>query len=97
MGDEVFKGKGVMTNTSSTIGNSFGSATGFSSTGTATAVGSVTTVGTTYSGNVKAVLLSNQGNSMTCFFNYADPTGFTPMGGVGECQTSDGRIVDVVW
>ena len=28
---------------------------------------------------------------------YADSSGFTPTGDVGECLHSDGRVIDVVW
>jgi len=94
---EIFKGRAVATNATTTFGNSFGTATATSGTQTATAVGSSTVIGTTMSGNFKAVLLGSKGSSMTCFFNYADSSGFTSMGGVGECQMSSGKMIDITW
>lgn len=49
------------------------------------------------SGNFVAVLLGDRGSSMRCQMNYADSSGFTSLGGVGICQHSDGRIIDVTW
>lgn len=44
-----------------------------------------------------AVLLGDKGNALNCQMRYADSSGFTTSGGVGICQHSDGRIIDVVW
>jgi hypothetical protein len=49
------------------------------------------------SGNMVAVMFGNKGSTMRCNMNYADSSGFTPMGGVGICMHSDGRIIDVMW
>lgn len=51
----------------------------------------------TSTGEFVAVLLGDQGSTMRCEMNYADSSGFTSMGGVGLCQHSDGRIIDVTW
>lgn len=72
--------------------------------GATSGVGTVLTGGTTAtvftsttSGNFVAVLLGNRGSTMRCQMNYADSSGLTSMGGVGMCQHSDGRIIDVTW
>ena len=51
----------------------------------------------TTTGQFVAVLLGDQGSTMRCQMNYADSSGFTLMGGVGICQHSDGRVIDVTW
>ncbi len=56
-----------------------------------------TVVTTNSSGNFVAVLMGDRGSSMRCQMNYADSSGLTSMGGVGICQHSDGRIIDVTW
>lgn len=56
-----------------------------------------TVVTTNSSGNFVAVLMGDRGSSMRCQMNYADSSGLTNMGGVGICQHSDGRIIDVTW
>lgn len=52
---------------------------------------------TSTSGNIVATLFGDKGSTMRCNMNYADSTGFTTMGGVGVCQHSDGRLIDVMW
>ena len=49
------------------------------------------------SGNIVAVMFGDKGSTIRCNMNYADSSGFTSMGGVGICQHSDGRIIDVMW
>ncbi len=49
------------------------------------------------SGNLVAVMFGNRGSTMRCNMNYADSSGFTSMGGVGICQHSDGRVIDIMW
>lgn len=67
-----------------------------SGVGTVCACGGFGTVVTTNSsGNFVAVLMGDRGSSMRCQMNYADSSGLTSMGGVGICQHSDGRIIDV--
>ncbi|MDQ2093625.1 hypothetical protein [Rhodalgimonas zhirmunskyi] len=54
-------------------------------------------IGTTSTNSVTAVMLGDKGSSLTCQLKYADSTGLTAAGGVGICQHSDGRVVDVLW
>ena len=72
-----------------------GATSGFGTVFVAGEIGSVVT--TTTNGNFVAVLLGNRGSSMRCQMNYADSSGFTSLGGVGICQHSDGRVIDVTW
>ena len=51
----------------------------------------------TSSGNFVSVLRGDMGSTMRCEMNYADSSGFTSFGGVGLCQMSDGRVIDVTW
>lgn len=55
--------------------------------------GSAFSVVSTYTGNVAAVLFEDRGHTMRCSFQYADTSGLTSMGGVGLCETSDGRTM----
>ena len=48
-------------------------------------------------GNFVAVMFGDKGSTMRCNMNYADSSGFTTMGGVGVCQHSEGRIIDIIW
>ncbi|MCA0873812.1 hypothetical protein LCL97_23520 [Seohaeicola saemankumensis] len=48
-------------------------------------------------GNLIATLLGNRGSTMSCKMTYANSSGLTNDGGIGVCQHSDGRIIDVVW
>jgi len=95
---ETFIGKAVQVGNSVSIGQSFGSAFGVSSSGrTFAAAGSGFGVVSTFTGNVEAVLFGNRGRSMQCRLRYADSSGFTTAGGVGVCETSDGKVIDVMW
>ncbi len=49
------------------------------------------------SGNLVAVMFGDRGSTMRCNMNYADSSGFTSMGGVGICQHSDSRVIDIMW
>ena len=51
----------------------------------------------TTTGKVYATLLGEKGSTLRCVMQYADSSGFTTPGGVGECVHSDGRQIDVVW
>lgn len=53
--------------------------------------------GSSSTGDMVAVLLGSRGSSMSCQLHYADSSGFTTSGGVGVCQHSDGRVIDVIW
>lgn len=59
------------------------------------AVGTVLTSNS--SGNFMAVLLGDRGSAMRCQMNHADSSGITTAGGIGLCQHSDGRVIDVTW
>lgn len=48
-------------------------------------------------GNFQAIMLGSRGSTLRCLMRYADSSGFTTAGGVGECVHSDGRVIDVVW
>lgn len=82
---ETFKGQAVQANATS------GSGVGFVDGTTVPVFTSTTT------GNLVAVLFGDRGSTMRCNMNYADSSGFTSLGGVGVCQHSDGRVVDVMW
>jgi len=82
---ETFKGQAVQANATS------GSGVGFVDGTTVPVLTSTTT------GNLVAVLFGDRGSSMRCNMNYADSSGFTSLGGVGVCQHSDGRVIDVMW
>ncbi|MGQ0566188.1 MAG: hypothetical protein ACT4OK_14130 [Gemmobacter sp.] len=87
IGGETFNGKAVMDGATSTA------ATGIFGTDIAGA----TLFGTTTTNRFIAVLLGNRGSSLNCQMRYADSSGFTTSGGVGLCQHSDGRVIDIVW
>lgn len=108
-GGEVFEGKAVEVGSSSAFVNTFGRGT---SSGTATMFGSMGSQFGTYTGaantsafsvvsshtgNFAAVLFGDKGHTMRCQLQYADDSGLTNLGGVGVCETSDGRVVDVQW
>ena len=80
---ETFKGKSVFADSRS------GTAWGLDS-------GAVIFTETT-SGHMLATLFGDKGATMRCNMHYADSSGFTTMGGVGVCQHSDGRVIDVMW
>lgn len=90
---EAFAGKAVMRGASTTVGTAFGTATA----GTTTAFGTSTLIGSSYTGDFVATLIGNRGSTLSCQLQYADSSGFTTAGGVGVCQHSDGRIIDIVW
>ena len=87
-GRGAFTGKVVMT----------GSSTGFiyPSGYNASGVAGLSVV-EMYTGSATGVLFGDKGKTMRCKLQYADSSGFTPTGGVGLCETSDGRVVDVQW
>lgn len=78
---EVFVGKAVMRGASTTVGN----------------VGLSTFVASNYTGDFVATLIGNRGSNLSCQLQYADSSGLTTAGGVGVCQHSDGRIIDIIW
>lgn len=80
---ETFQGKFVEASSS-------GFSTGFS-TGGGSSFGTVAL----YSGNIDAVLFGDKGHTMKCKFRAADSSIGLPSGGVGMCQVSDGRVIDV--
>lgn len=82
---EHFKGQAVHADARSGVG--IGSAAGTM----------VSVVTSSTSGNVVAVMFGNKGSTMRCTMNYADSSGFTTAGGVGVCQHSDGRTIDIMW
>ena len=90
---ESFRGKAVMRGASTTVGTGFGTV---SVAGT-TAFGTTTVIGSTSTGDFVAVLLGSRGSSLSCQLQYADSSGFTTSGGVGVCQHSDRRVIDIVW
>ena len=90
---EAFAGKAVMRGASTTVGTAFGRATA----GTTTAFGTSTLIGSSYTGDVVATLIGNRGSTLSCQLQYADSSGFTTAGGVGVCQHSYGRVIDIVW
>ena len=95
---ETFKGKAVMVGRSSSHGWGFGGASAKSTNGAnAYATGSTFSVLEKYTGSMQAVLFGDRKHSMRCKFQYVDSSGFTTSGGVGLCETSDGRVIDVQW
>ena len=48
-----------------------------------------------YSGDIEATLFGNKGHTMRCKFRAANSLMGLPSGGVGRCQVSDGRVIDV--
>ena len=78
---EVFAGKAVMRGASTMLGN----------------VGLFTLVASSYTGDFVATLIGNQGSTLSCQLQYADSSGLTTAGGVGVCQHSDGRLIDIIW
>ena len=95
---ETYKGKVVMAGRSSGVGYGFSSATAKDSQGrTANGTGAAFNVVETPTGNMQCVLFGDRGHTMRCSFQYADTRGDTSAGGVGVCETSDGRVIDVQW
>ncbi|SHJ24525.1 hypothetical protein [Wenxinia saemankumensis] len=91
---EQFRGRSVMDGAASTFGTGFGTA--FDMSGGAYS-GMTNYVGYTTTGDFTATLLGSRGSTLRCDLDYADSSGLTNVGGVGVCQHSDGRIIDVVW
>ncbi len=87
---EQFQGKHVY-QSSVSVGSGFGTAWSGSATASASAFGAVST----FSGNNEAVLFGDRGHTMRCRFRIADPVIGMTSGGVGLCQVSDGRVIDV--
>ena len=87
---ETFKGKFIEESSSS-------SGTGFGTTwsGGTTIYGTTFGVVESYTGNINAVLFGNKKHTMKCKFRVSDPNIGLPSGGVGVCQISDGRVIDV--
>lgn len=86
------------------VGNSLGFGSSFGSATEVTARGQVVSgmasgfgVVSTFSGNGQAVMFGDRGRSMQCRLKYADASCFTSAGGVGVCETSDGKVIDVMW
>jgi len=79
---ETFKGQAIQADARSGIGTTTSGETAFFSSS---------------SGNVVATMFGDKGSTLRCNMNYADSTGFTTAGGVGVCQHSDGRLIDVMW
>ena len=90
---EYFKGKAVRVDDSVTFGTAFGAA--YNSYGSV--FGNSFGAGFSSGGKVKAVLIGNAGSSLKCLMEYADSTGMTNFGGIGECVHSDGRTLMVQW
>jgi hypothetical protein len=84
---EMFVGKSVMKGATASFGTAFGRPQ----------YGVVSLLSQTTTGDFVAVLLGSKGSSLNCNLQYADSTGGTGSGGVGICQHSDGRIIDIVW
>ena len=57
----------------------------------------VSVITSSTSGNIVAVMFGDRGSTMRCNMNYADSSGFTTMGGVGICEHSEGRVIDIMW
>ena len=82
---EHFKGQAVHADARTGVGVGFAAGT------------MVPVVTSSTSGNMVAVMFGDRGSTMRCNMNYADSSGFTTMGGVGVCQHSDGRAIDIMW
>ena len=93
VGDESFKGRAVMVDAKTTFGTAFGTA--YSAYGSASVIANQTNFSS--GGKVKATLISGSGSSLKCLMQYADSSGMTSFGGVGEGVHSDGSVIDVVW
>ena len=78
---ETFAGKAVMRGASTTVGN----------------FGTTILTASSSTGDFVATLIGNRGSTLSCQLQYADSSGFTTAGGVGVCQHSDGRTIDIVW
>lgn len=90
---ESFEGRAVPIGDSVTFGTAFGAS--YNSYGTT--FGNTFGTGYSSSGKFKAILIGSAGSSLRCLMEYADSSGFTNMGGVGECVHSDGRTLVINW
>jgi hypothetical protein len=90
---ENFRGRSVMTNATSTIGTGFGTVSGAGGLD----IFNASLMGMTTSGSFAATMLGDRGSSLRCQLQYASSMGDTSAGGVGVCQHSDGRVIDVQW
>ena len=73
----------------------FGTGYGTARSGPATASASSFSMVEAYSRNVEAVLFGDRSHTLKCRFRVADTfTGMTS-GGIGVCQVSEGRVIDV--
>ena len=82
---ENFKGQAVHADARSAVGVGFAAGT------------TVPVITSSTSGNFVAVMFGDRGSTMRCNMNYADSSGLTTFGGVGVCQHSDGRVIDIMW
>jgi len=87
---ETFEGKFVE-ESSTDYGTGFGTAWSGNTAAYGTTFGTVES----YSGNIEAVLFGNNKHTMKCRFRAADSMMGLPSGGVGMCQVSDGRVIDI--
>ena len=90
---ELFEGRAVMADASTTFGTAFGSAY----SGYGSSFGSASALGFSSGGKFKAVLIGSKGSSLKCLMQYASTSGMTNFGGVGECIHSDGSTLNIVW
>ena len=93
IGDESFEGRAVMADASTTFGTAFGSA--YSTNGSS--FGAANSIGFSSGGKFKAVMFGDKGSTLRCLMQYADSSGLTNFGGVGECVHSDGSRLDIGW
>jgi hypothetical protein len=95
---EHFQGKVVMVGRTTGISSGFANLSAHSSTGAhASGSGYAFGVANTDTGNMQAILFGNRGHSMRCSFQYANTSGLTNAGGIGVCETSAGKVIDVQW
>jgi len=93
VGDESFKGRAVMVDAKTTFGTAFGSA--YSDYGSVSSIISQNSFSS--GGKVKATLIGDRGSSLKCLMQYADTSGVTSLGGIGDCVHSNGSEINVVW
>lgn len=95
---EHFEGKAVMVgNTKSTeyrSGNSTSKSTSGEKTRERSAERSVVDTSTS---TFQATLFGDRKHTMSCKLHYADTSGVIASGGIGVCEVSDGRVVDLQW
>ena len=91
LGGMDYSGKYIFDGGSVAATNMFGTATGYSRSGTMSAYSQ--SYGTTYipgSNYGQAFLLAPDGNSLRCKFMYKDNNG------LGECESNNGKIYDLI-